>query len=125
MVNLQKTPVDHLAAVRIFGKTDEVMEGVMIKLGDDIPVTCDLLDQSKELQPRSCCQERYRISVASWLESESSVEKGLITRWWIERTLDHLSRGIQSYSIGGSGSWNNEKILLTSGGCNKTPGCSR
>jgi hypothetical protein len=53
VVNLQKTPVDHLAAVRIFGKTDEVMEGVMKELEDDIPVTCDLLDQPRELQPKS------------------------------------------------------------------------
>ncbi|GAQ81454.1 hypothetical protein KFL_000800315 [Klebsormidium nitens] len=51
IVNLQKTPADELAAVCIFGKTDEVMEGVMRELGIDIPPTYDLLDEPREKQP--------------------------------------------------------------------------
>lgn len=51
IVNLQKTPADHVAAVRIFAKTDEVMEGVMKELGIPIPPTYDLLDEPREKQP--------------------------------------------------------------------------
>ena len=38
IVNLQKTDMDDLAALRIHGKTDRVMEGVMAALGFDVPL---------------------------------------------------------------------------------------
>lgn len=37
IVNLQKTPLDRLASLRIFGKCDQVMEGLMKELGLEIP----------------------------------------------------------------------------------------
>ncbi|XP_064404498.1 NAD-dependent protein deacylase sirtuin-6-like isoform X2 [Halichondria panicea] len=37
IVNLQRTPLDHLAAMRINGKCDDVMKLLMSKLGLDIP----------------------------------------------------------------------------------------
>lgn len=37
IVNLQKTPLDKLADLRIFGKIDQVMQGVMEELGLEIP----------------------------------------------------------------------------------------
>jgi len=37
IVNLQKTPLDRLADLRIFAKTDTVMEGLMKELGLEIP----------------------------------------------------------------------------------------
>ena len=37
IVNLQKTPLDRLATLRIFAKCDYVMEGLMRELGLDIP----------------------------------------------------------------------------------------
>lgn len=38
MINLQKTPIDHHAALVIHGKTDDVMKVVMKKLAYDAPV---------------------------------------------------------------------------------------
>jgi len=37
IVNLQRTPLDTLSTLRIHGRTDEVMQGVMRELGLDIP----------------------------------------------------------------------------------------
>ncbi|EPQ51431.1 zinc finger protein [Gloeophyllum trabeum ATCC 11539] len=37
IVNMQRTPLDVVAALRIGGSTDEVMEGVMRELGEEVP----------------------------------------------------------------------------------------
>lgn len=37
IVNLQKTPLDNLCSVRIFARSDDVMVGLMARLGIDIP----------------------------------------------------------------------------------------
>lgn len=37
IVNLQRTPMDHLASLRIYGKCDDVIKLLMSKLGLDIP----------------------------------------------------------------------------------------
>jgi hypothetical protein len=37
IVNLQKTPLDHMANIRVFARTDDFMKSLMKHLGIEIP----------------------------------------------------------------------------------------
>lgn len=43
IINLQKTPFDSLASIRIFGKTDDVMKLLMEELNIEVSCSIDVL----------------------------------------------------------------------------------
>ncbi|GBG88044.1 hypothetical protein CBR_g46413 [Chara braunii] len=51
IVNLQTTPIDPVATMKINARVDEVMEGVMRKLGWEIPPVRDLLTEERNPPP--------------------------------------------------------------------------
>jgi len=62
IVNLQKTPLDDVAALNIFGKIDDVIERLMVKLDMDIPkwtITRRFLVEFKYHEK----QNRYRLEL--------------------------------------------------------------
>jgi NAD-dependent SIR2 family protein deacetylase len=66
IVNLQRTPLDHKAALRVFGRTDAFMQLVMAKLGTAAVTPWTLANDRAAPDLRMRCTQECRCPHSLW-----------------------------------------------------------